>query len=218
METIAYFTEPVGVGNTAVLEDHLRRFAGAHTQLIFFFATAETRCPAFDDEDRGVVLCPRLTGARDHDGDIAADAMGDPVLGAVDHPFVAFLHRGTPHITSIAAGAGFCESPGAKRLARCQPREIFLLLLFAAKRKDMPRAKRVMRRHAESNGAAHGSDLTDDRYIFEVRQAGSTVLFRYYNAHHAQASQFFKDFVWESLCFVPLHYIGFDVLSGELPG
>ena len=168
------------------------RFAGAHAQLIFLFAAGKTRCAAFDDEDGGVISCAGFAGAGDYDGYIAADAMRDPVLGAVDDPVIAIFDGGTAHVAGVAAGARLRESPGAQGFARGETREISLFLFFAAEGEDMPRAQGVMSRQAEADGPAYRGDLADDGDVFEVRQAGSAVFFRNDDAHHAEASQFFE--------------------------
>ena len=48
---------------------------------------------------------------------IAADTVGDPVLGTVQHPLLPFLLSGGGHAHGVAAGAGLGERPSAEPFA-----------------------------------------------------------------------------------------------------
>src|SRR6185503_4340810 len=104
----------------AIIKDHFGRLAGAHTQLVFLLAAAESLCSPFHDKGSGIVLCPGLACPGYHHGNVAAAPMGYPAFGAIDHPLIPILYSNATHIARIAAGTGLCQTPCAQGLSRGQ--------------------------------------------------------------------------------------------------
>src|SRR5258708_14668200 len=90
---------------------------------------------------------------------MAADAMGDPVFGAIEHPLSPFFYRGAAHIAGITAGVGFSKTPGAKRFPTGEAGGGFFFLCFIAKGKKMSKEKGVLCSQAKAAGAPDPGDL-----------------------------------------------------------
>src|SRR5690606_29362914 len=81
----------LAVRDPALIKDQLCGFRSPHSQFVFLFSGLESGCPFFYDEGSNIVSFPGCSGACQHHGNIAANSMGDPVLGSIQYPFVPFL-------------------------------------------------------------------------------------------------------------------------------
>ena len=85
-----------------------------------------------------------VVGPRPHDGDVGDGAVGDPHLGAVEHPVVAVaLGRGA-HAAGVGAEVGLGQAEAADRLAGRHARQPLLLLLLGAERVDREHRQRAL--------------------------------------------------------------------------
>ena len=116
-EPLALDAEQLCLGHAAVLEDHLARLAGAHPELVFLLAGAKPWRAALDDERRDAPRALAARGHRHHDDEIAVAAVGDELLGPVDHPVVAVADGGRAHGRRVAARRGLGEPPRRQLLA-----------------------------------------------------------------------------------------------------
>ena len=153
--------EQVLGGNAAVLEHQLDGVGGAHAELVFLLAGAEPRRALLDDERRDAPLGLRLVGHRHDHGDVAGGAVGDELLGAVEHPVIAIAHRGRAGAAGVGSGAVLRQAPAADLLALGERDEEPLLLLLRAGQEDVPRAEAVVRGDRESDPGVDARELLD---------------------------------------------------------
>jgi hypothetical protein len=116
-------------GHAAILEDHFRGLAGAHAELVLLLTGFHTGCSAFDHEGGHALAVQQIAGAHDGHDHIAALAVGDPALGAVQHPLLSLLLGRALHAHGVAAGVGFGECPCSQPFTGGQFGEPLLLLL-----------------------------------------------------------------------------------------
>ncbi len=95
----AHLADHVLLGHAYVLEDRLTGRRGADTELVLKLANAEARAVGLDDERRDSFAL--AVGHREGDVEICHAQVRDPVLGAVDDPFIVVLHRGRLHSRRI---------------------------------------------------------------------------------------------------------------------
>ncbi len=80
------FAEEIFGGHAAVAENHFGGVAGAHAQLIFFFAGTKPGRAFLDDERGNAVLLFRGIGDGHGDANVGVVAVGGECFRAVEHP------------------------------------------------------------------------------------------------------------------------------------
>ena len=201
-EAFAFRAEQICCGHVAIGEDNFGRVAGAHAELIFFFAGAKTGRALFEDEGADAVGFLGFVGDGHGHADVGVVAVGGEGFRAVEDPV---------------------DRPGARRWCACRQRrsrlrvrsatrrpsflpcgqgnEIFALLLFGAEFVDVIGAERIVRGNEKADGAIDAREFFDDGGVFDVAEAGAAVLLRENNAHQAHFGELWEEFrtgKWEA--------------------
>ena len=95
-----------------------------------------------------------------HHVEVGDPGVGDPVLGPVDHPFVAVEPGAGPHRGRVRAGLGLGEGEGRRPLAAGAVRQVALLQLLGAEQLDRQGAE-VLDHQDQGRGGAGLGDLLD---------------------------------------------------------
>ena len=128
-----------------------------------------------DDEGAGAAVLA-VGGGEDH-VEVGDAGVGDPVLLAVDHPFVAVAHGAGPHRGRVRARLGLREREGRRPLAAGALRQEALLQLLGAEELDRQRAELLHHQDQRRGGAGLG-DLLDRHLQHQRAGAGAPVLGR----------------------------------------
>src|SRR5258705_486235 len=108
-----------------------------------------SRAPLLDQESAHAVL-----GGRPDDRHVGERAVGDPALGARDHPAAAAAHRARAHRADVAARIGLGEAEAADRAPRGQLGQPALLLRVGAVAVDRVHHQRALHRRARAHTRA----------------------------------------------------------------
>jgi len=184
-EPFALFAEQIFRRHVAIAENHFAGVARAQAQLVFFFAGLESVGSLLDDERGNPVAFFRGVRHRHADANVGVVPVGGESFRTVDDPAAVFLHGRSAGTTCIGAGLRFGERPAAEFLALCQRRDVFFLLLVAAKFIDVIRAQRIVCRDDDADRTIHAREFFDDDGVFGVAHARAAVFFR---KNHAQES------------------------------
>ena len=166
-------------GSAAIREDHFAGGAGAHAQLVFFLADAETRRVLFQNEGGNAVLRRRPVGDRHGDADIRIVRIGGERLAAVEHPVAVFAaphSSACPPASDPASGSVSDQQPIHSPVASFGI--YFCLLLVIASEINVIRAERIVRGDDERNARIDARQFLDDDGVFDVAEAGAAEFFR----------------------------------------
>ena len=172
-EPLALGADEVPGRDAHVVEDRLAGRRALDAELVLELADAEAGAVGLDDEGGEP---PRLAvGDREHDVEVGDAEVGDPVLGAVDHPLVAVAARGGDHAAGVGAGLGLGQREGGRPLAARAARQDALLELVGAEQADRERAELLHHQDQRGRGAGLG-DLLDRDVEHQRAGAGAAVL------------------------------------------
>ena len=214
-EAEAFLAEQVRVRDEAIAENHFGGVAGAHAQLIFFFARAKTRIALFHDERGNSFRALGLVGHGHGHAHIRVVAVGDKCFRAVENPAAVLAHCGGARAAGVRARLRFGQRPAAEFLALRQRLNIFLALLRRAKFVDVIRAQRIVRRDDQSDRAVDARQFLDHRRILHVAKARAAVLLRKNHAHQAHFREFRDQLGRKLRGFIPFHDMRSDFRFGK---
>ncbi len=123
------------MGTAAVVENKLSGGGAANAHLLFLLAEGESGRPFLHDEGAGAAGSLCGVGERDYGVYLSLAAVGDELLGAVEHIAIAVALGGRLDSSGVAAGPGLCEPEGGEPGSAGYSREILLLLFFAGIKK-----------------------------------------------------------------------------------
>jgi hypothetical protein len=89
----ADFSEDVGGGHPAVVEEELAGGGGADAELVFLLADGEAGGFTLDEEGRDALIAGRGINRSEDDEEASFGGVGDPELAAVDHVIVTVETR-----------------------------------------------------------------------------------------------------------------------------
>ena len=135
-EAGAFAPQAVLDRHAAILEDQLARGGGANAELVFLLAEAESRRALLDHDAGGAARALGGIGERDDGINLRFAAVGDPLLGAVEHVVVAVAEGGGADGRGVRARLRLGEREGRELLARGNVGQPALLLLVAAGEDD----------------------------------------------------------------------------------
>ena len=139
LEALAFPAKEVRNGHAAILEAQCRHRVWRDD--VDSLRRRETRRIRVDD-DRGDCLGAGLVaGARENDIEVGDAAIGDPGLGAVDDPLVAFAPRARRQRRDIGPCIGLGERERGDGRARGDARQVFFLEGVTAFERDRPAAE-----------------------------------------------------------------------------
>ena len=152
--------------------------AGAHAELVFLLADAESGDVFFDKKGGDAVL--RRGAIRDghSNHDVGILRVGDEILGAIQDPALAVLDGFGAHGAGVGAGLGFGERPASDPFAGGQFWNVLGALFVVAGEINMISAERIVRGHDESDGRIDARELFDDDGVIDVAESGAAELFR----------------------------------------
>ena len=142
---------------------------------------SEARTVGLDDERREPAAL--AVGDREADVEVGDAKVADPVLGAVDHPFIAVPDGGGLHAGRVRAGLGLASSFGLRERERGRPltgraaRQEALLELVGAEQLDRQRAELLHHQDQRARRVDLG-DLLDGHVQHQSAGASAAILDR----------------------------------------
>ncbi len=115
-------------------------------------------------------------GARPDHRHVGDGAVGDPLLGAVEHPLVAVAAGGGAHAARVGAEVGLGEPEAADRLAGREGRDPAVLLLLRAEGVDRVHDQRALHRDEAAQPGVAALQLLHDEAVGDVVEARQPVL------------------------------------------
>ena len=182
----------ISSGNDAIFENQFGGVAGPQTQLVLFLARTKTLGSFLHDERRQSVRCGAIGHRNDHIN-IGIVAVGAESLGAVQHPAIAFAHRGHARAARIRSGRRFGQSPCPDRFSAGEAGDVFSFLCFVPSKKNMIRAQRSMCRDDDADRTIHAREFFDGGDVLHIAHACAAVLGRKNDAQQAEFAYFFND-------------------------
>ncbi len=144
-------------------------------------------------------------------------AAGDPVLHAVQHPFIAVAHSGRFHFGRGAACVGFSYAYRGFVAAKHMFRRQFFLRVVAVG-DDRADAAHVALDHDAPGDAAGRGQFLDNQNRVEIGQAGAAERFWHRLAHEALFGQAFDDGPGVLLSPVSFRRLRRCDIAGEVAG
>jgi len=215
-EAFAFGAEQLRGGNAAIAEDDFGRIAGAHAELVLFFARAKTGRVFFHDERGNSVRALRCIGDGHGHADAGIMPIGGESFRAVEHPGIAIADGDGARAAGVGAGFGLGERPAAERAALREGHDVFLLLRFAAEFEDVIGAERIVRRDDQADGAIDAGEFFDGDHIFGVAEARATIGLWKNHSEQAHFGKLRNDLRGKTRGFVPLHYMRKDFGCGKI--
>ena len=215
-ESLPLPTEPVAVGDAAILHDDLRRVGRPAPHLVFLPAGPEALHALLEDERGDAVLPPALVRDGKHHGDIAHGAVRRERLAAVQDPVVAVAHGGRAGARCVAACRRLGEAPRADLLSSGQGDEKAPLLLLRSGHENMVRAQGVVGRNRKTDGSVHPRQFLDDEGVVQHLETGAAILWRKDDAQHPHVAELAHHLARKLLGLVELPGARSDLLLGEL--
>ena len=167
-------------GQADAVEDEFRRDRRAQRHLLVDLASREAGGVRGDHEAPDAVI-----GLGPHDGHVSDGAIGDPHLGAVEHPVVAIPLRRGAHPRGIRAEVGLGEAEATDRLALRHARQPLVLLLVRAECVDRVHRQGALHAHERANAGIAGLELHGGKPVGDRVGAGAAVPFEV----HAQDAE-----------------------------
>ncbi len=158
-------------GHLAVAEDDFGGIAGAHAELVFFFAGAESGIPFFDDEGGDAFCAFGLVGDGHGHADVGVVAVGGEGFRAVQDPVAVFAGGDRARASGVGARAGFGQGPAAEFFSLRERDDVFFALVFAAEFINVIGAERIVGRDDQADGAVDAGEFLDHRGVFDVAEA-----------------------------------------------
>ena len=142
---------------------------------IFFSGAAALRPSASPGTRKAVMPAGALLAGAGHDGvEVGDAAVGDPGLGAGDHPVVAVPDRPGAQGGGVGAGGGLGEAVRAEQSAAEHRGQVLGLLLLGAVGGERVAGEGV-HADAEADGEAGGGELLEDLEVDLVRLVAAAV-------------------------------------------
>ena len=139
------------------------------------------------DEGGDALVASGAVGHREQHADVGDRAVGDPVLGAVDHPLVAVAGGGGALRRRVGAGLGLGEARSSRASCpRASGVSQRLLLLVGAELVDRIADQRVVDAHDHAGRRAGAADLLHREHVADVVDAGAAVLLGDRHAEEAE--------------------------------
>ena len=165
------------------------QFAGVgcpEGQLPLLVLAAESGCIRRHDEstDRLGIVDVAGLGPDDRHGGLRA--VGDPHLGAVEHPAIGGFAGGGDHAGRVRSIVGLGQSEAADLGPGRQLREPFLALFLGAKGIDRVHHERTLHRRERADPAVAALEFLHDQPVGHVVQAGTAVFLGQVGAEEAQ--------------------------------
>src|SRR5215831_13246800 len=119
----------------------------------------------------------------EHHDDVGIVAVGTERLGAVQNPTVAFADRSHAGAAGVGTRRRLGETPGTDVFSGRQLADVFLLLRFVTREKNVIGAKRSMCGDDNADGSVNARKLLNRGDVFDVAHPSTAVLLRKYDAH-----------------------------------
>src|SRR5439155_2887495 len=195
--------EALAGGNGTVLEQHLARLAGAHTELVFLLPGRQAGRSLVDDERRNAFAALGAIGDGHRDEHVANLAVGRESFRPVQNPALTRARGGGAHGGRVASRRRLGEPPRTDLLTPRERHQIPALLLFSAEEENVRRAEAVVRGHRERDAGIDPRELLDADAIIDRRHAGAAVRLRNLNAEQAERSELGNEFRGKVLRLIP---------------
>jgi hypothetical protein len=125
------------------------------------------------------------------------------------------MYRRRPRAAGVRPRPRLGQSPRAQPIAARQQRNVLPALHLGARKKDMVRAQRVMRRQREADRTIDRREFLDRQHIVHIAETRAAVLRGKDDAHQAHRAQLANHRRRELARLVPLHHMGCDLARGE---
>ena len=216
-EPLVLLSEQCGGRDVAVREDHLRRRAAAHPELVLDPADREAGISALHDERTDPAIAFRrvrdgVDYERPGDGRVCAE-----VLRAVEDPAVLPAFRGRLHCGGIRTALWFRERPRAELAAAREVRDILAPLVLVSRQPDRPGAEGVVGRHDERVGSAYAGHLLHGDRQGQRVEACAVVLFRDRHSEESEAGHLRDRRLRELARLIDVRGHGADFFFREVP-
>src|SRR6185369_14521476 len=116
-----------------------------------------------------------VVGLRPNHRHVGQGAVGDPLLGAVQHPLGPHLLRGGAHAAGVGAEVRLGEAEAADRLAGREAGDPAVLLLLRAEGVDRVHDQRALHGDEAAQAGITALQLLHDEAVGDAAQAGKTV-------------------------------------------
>ena len=123
-------------GNPAVFHDQFTGGRGTNSHLVFFFAIGKAGIAFFHHKNRRTARTLFRIRHGDNGVNFSLTTIGDPLLGAVQHPFITLKHRSGLNTRGIRTGIGLSQTKCRPALALGNDRQIFCLHLVTTRYND----------------------------------------------------------------------------------
>src|SRR5213082_2990932 len=184
--------EAAGLGQQRVLRDarvlehELARVPRAQGQLpLLVLGRAALRVGGHDEATDRVHVVAR-TGLGPHDRRLRRGAVGDPHLGAVQHPAVLRLLRDGDHAAGVRAVVGLGEPEAADHFARRHRGQPAPLLLIRSEGEDRIHDEGALHRREGADTRIAALELLHDQPVRHVVEPGAAVLLRQIGAEQPE--------------------------------
>ena len=155
-----------------------------------------------------------LVGASPHHGDVGDPAVGDPHLGAVEHPVAAVAAGMGAHTRGVTPRIGFGQPKTADALPRRHLWQPLGLLLLRTERPDRIHRERALHGGEAANCAVAGLELHTGKPVLNGTGSGASVSLQVHT-EQAEGAHLPGQFRWEDPRFEPVGDVGKDALSHE---
>src|SRR5690606_13109080 len=190
----------------AVVEDQLAGGAAAHAHLVELLRHREAGEVLFDEEGGDAARAGLEVVLGIDDEDVGIRSVGDPELGAVEHPAVAAEVGAQLHRYHVGAGAGLAHRERPDVLAAHQLRQVLALLRLGAVATDLVDAEVRVGAVGQADGRRAPGDLLHRHDMREVAQVGTAVGFRHGDAEYPEFAELAPDLEGEVV--VAVHRAG----------
>src|SRR5690606_25187287 len=137
-------------------------------------------------------------GLRPDNGDVGQVAVGDPHLGAVDHPVAAIPARVRLHVRRIGAAMRLGQAKAADDLTGSHARQPLAPLLVAAVGEDRIHAQRTLHADEAADARVAAFQFLADQAVLHTAHAGAAVFFRQRGTEQAEAGDLRDQLAWET--------------------
>ena len=142
--------------------------------------------------------------------------VGGKCFSAVQHPFAIFQDSGGAGARGIRTGLRLGQRPATNPFARGKLRNIFFLLRFISRQKNVIGAQRIVSGHYQRHARIHACQLFDNDRIVDVAEPGASQVLRKNGAHDSQLTGLLDYLERKKLSFVPFENVRRDLGLGKL--
>jgi hypothetical protein len=173
-------------GTIAVLEHQLAGVRAAHAELVELLRDRETLETLFDQEGGHAARAGFQIGLGIDHQRVGVGAVGDPHLGAVEHPVVALEVGAQLHRDDVGAGVRLGHRQRADMLAGDQLRQVFRLLFRRAVALDLVDAQVRVRAVGQAHRGRGARDFFHRHDVRQVAHARAAVFLVHRDAEDAE--------------------------------